>query len=357
MTIALVAGSVAFPLAAQEEQAAPADRPQVTMDGVPVSSGTPGVINMILVKVNGTPILLSDLESEVAERMPLVQQQIPQSEIEAQMPLIRREVLRGLIDEKMMLQRADRLGIVADANQVDAQIERLREQNGFTTDAELEEALTGMGMTLAEMRERMRSTLRQQRLVFEEVQRGIFVSEAEINRFYDENPDEFAAPDQVRLEQLVFLIQAGNESTVAQQAAGAAQALRAGGALEEVAAQYPGSVPFAEDQSFVALADLNEALAAAVPSMPAGVYSDPVRSQFGYHVVRVAERQEQQRANLADVREQIKNRLTTQKSQDRLEQYVGQLRERTTLEILDAQYDDIEEAWKADPEGATTASR
>jgi len=273
------------------------------------------------------------------------------------MPLIRREVLRGLIDEKMMLQRADRLGIVADANQVDSQIERLREQNGFTTDAQLEEALAGMGMTLAEMRERMRSTLRQQRLVFEEVQRGIFVSEAEINNFYDENPDQFAAPDQVRLEQLVFLIQAGNEATVGQQAASAAAALRAGGSLEEVAAQFPGSVPFAEDPSFVALVDLNDALAAAVPDMPEGVYSDPVRSQFGYHVVRVAERQEQQRANLADVREQIKNRLTTQKSQDRLEQYVGQLRDRTTLEILDAQYADIEEAWKADPEEATTASR
>jgi parvulin-like peptidyl-prolyl isomerase len=357
MAIPLIVGAFSGQLAAQEAGTPAADPPQVTMDGVPVSSSMPGIINMILVKVNGTPILLSDLESEVAERLPLVQQQIPQSELEAQMPLIRREVLRGLIDEQMMLQRADRLGIVADANQVDSQIERLREQNGFTTDAQLEEALAGMGMTLAEMRERMRSTLRQQRLVFEEVQRGIFVSEAEINSFYDENPDQFAAPDQVRLEQLVFLIQAGNEATVGQQAASAAAALRAGGSLEEVAAQFPGSVPFAEDPSFVALVDLNDALAAAVPDMPEGVYSDPVRSQFGYHVVRVAERQEQQRANLADVREQIKNRLTTQKSQDRLEQYVGQLRDRTTLEILDAQYADIEEAWKADPEEATTASR
>jgi parvulin-like peptidyl-prolyl isomerase len=214
-----------------------------------------------------------------------------------------------------------------------------------------------MGMTLEDMRERFRSQLRQQRLVFEEVQRGIFVSEGEIVRFYEDNPTEFAAPDQVRLEQLVFLTQGQSETAVAEQAAQAAAALRAGGSLEEVAAQFPGSVPFAEDPSFVPLSDLNEALAAAVPDLPTNVYSDPIKSQFGFHVVRVAERQEQALANLADVREQIKSRLESQKSQERLEEYVGTLRDRTQLEILDPQYADIEDSWKAAPEETDTASR
>lgn len=337
---------------AQEAQpAAQPDRTQLTMDGRPVSSATPGIINMILVKVNGDSILLSDLEEEVAGRLPLLLQQIPQAEIDAQMPLIRREVLRGLIDETMMLQRADRLGIVADANQVDSQIEALKRQNGITSDEELEQALLAQaGLTLEDMRERLRSQLRQQRLVFEEVQRGIFVSEAEINRFYEENPDEFVAPDEVRLEQLVFLTQGSTETTVASQAARAAEALRAGGSLDQVAAQFPGSVPFAEDQSFVPLGDLNEALADAVPDLPTGIFSDPIRSQFGFHVVRVAERRERQRSELADVRAQIKSRLESQKSQERLEEYVSSLRERTQLEILDPQFADIEDSWKSDSE-------
>jgi peptidyl-prolyl cis-trans isomerase SurA len=339
---------------AQEQQAA---MPPPVADTPRVSSTMPGIINMILVKVNGTPILLSELESEVAERLPLLQQQLPAAEIEAQMPLFRRDVLTGLIDQKMMLQRADQLGIVADANQVDAQIERMRQANGLETDEQFEAALQTMGLALEDIRERMRTTLRQQRLVFEEVQRGIFVSEAEINRYYEENPGEFAAPAQVKLEQLVFLTQGGNEATAAEQAAAAAAELRSGAPLDEVAARYPGSVPFAEDPGFVPLDDLQEALAAAVPDMPEGVFSDPVQSPFGFHVVRVAERQDQQLQPLEEARDQIRGRLTSQKSQQRFEQYVSGLRERTRLEILDVQYGDIEEAWKSRDDEATTAAR
>jgi parvulin-like peptidyl-prolyl isomerase len=351
IAVALIAAT--SPAAAVAQEQAPPPAAVV----VQPTSTTPGVINMILVKVNGTPILLSDLESEVGERLPLLQQQIPEEEIAAQMPTIRRDVLIGLIDERMMLQRADQLGIVADTNQVDAQIERMRQANGLETDEQLATALAGMGMTLEEVRERLRKTQRQQRLVFEEVQRGIFVSEADINRYYQDNTGEFAAPEQVRLEQLVFLTQGGNEAAVQQQAAAAAAELRAGGTLDDVAAKYPGSVPFAEDQGYVALSDLNEALAAAVPDMPEGVFTDPVQSQFGFHVVRVAERQSERTEAFDDVRDQIRNRLTTERSQERFEQYVTGLRGRTRLEILDGQFLDIEEAWKSEGDEATTAAR
>lgn len=313
-------------------------------------SSMPGIINMILVKVNGAPILYSQLLEQEAERMPLIRQQFPEEEIEAQLPALRRQFLVGLIDEQMMLQRADTLGITADANQVDAQIQRLREANGLQTEEQFQEALAAMGLGLDELRERMRRTMRQQRLVFEEVNRGLFASESEIRRYYDENAGEFTAPEQVRLEQLVFLVQAGSAEAAAQQAASAAADLRAGMSLQDAAAKYPGSVPFAADTGFVPVADLTESLAAAVPGMPIGEIGEPVQSQFGFHVVRVVERSSEAVAAFEDVRDAIRERLISDKSQKRLEQYLGQLRQRTNLEILDPLYADIEAAWKAESE-------
>ena len=120
--------------------------------------------------------------------------------------------------------------------------------------------------------------------------------------------------------------------------------------LQDVAARYPGSVPFAEDPAFVAVADLNDSLADAVPEMPEGQFAGPVQSQFGFHVVRVVERSAQAVAAFEDVRDAIRERIISDKSQKRLEQYLGQLRQRTNLEILDPRFADIEAAWKAEPE-------
>lgn len=359
-TIAALALTVALAPAAiaqeAEQQAAPAPAAQpgalATFD-----SSMPGVINMILVKVNGAPILYSELLQEEEERMPLIRQQFPEEEIEAQLPQLRSQFLVGLIDQLMMLQRADSLGITADANQVDAQIQRLREANGLETEEQFQEALAGMGMNVEDIRDRMRRTLRQQRLVFEEVNRGLFASESEIRRYYEDHDGEFTAPEQVRLEQLVFLTQGGNAEAIRLQAEGALADLRSGMSVADVAARYPGSVPFAEDSSFVAVGDLNESLAQAVPGMPEGEFADVVQSQFGFHLVRVVERNDQAVATFEEVRDAIRERLISDKSQKRLQQYLGQLRGRTNLEILDPLYAGIEEAWKAEPEAQTSAAQ
>jgi len=346
----LAAGLLAMPAAAQEAAAPPVQAATDTPAPLPADPTDAGVINMILVKVNGAPILLSDLLSTEEERLPLLRQQFSEEEIAAQLPQLRRTFLIGLIDEKMMLQRADQLGITADANQVDSQIQRLREANGLETDEQFEAALASQGLTVEDIRDAMRKTLRQQRLVFEEVQRGIFVSESEMRRYYDDHPGDFSAPEQVRLEQLVFLTQGGDTPAVREQVQGALGDLRSGMSLQDVAAKYPGSVPFAEDPSFLPVSDLQDAIAEAVPTMPEGEYSGPVRSPFGYHIVKVVERQSQSVSAYDEVKDTIRNRLNTEKSQKRYTQYLGQLRRRTSLEILDPRYADIEETWKASDE-------
>lgn len=322
------------------------ESPPGTETTVALSGPAGNVINMILVKVNGDPILLSDLQDLEEDQLAILRQQIPEDEIQAQLPLLRENLLRGLIDTKMMLQRADRLGITADANLVDRQIQSVRETNSLTSDEDFEAALAEVGMTVEDMREQVRRTIRRQTLVFEEVNRNVFVSEREIRAYYQEHTDEFGAPEQVRLQQLVFLTQGGDPEALQQQAEAALQELREGAAFDTVASKYTNALPFA-DESFIAVSDLNETLAAAVPELAENSYSDVLRSDFGFQLVRVLERQEQAVSPLEDVRDVIRSRLTTEKSQKRMTEYLAGLRERTTLEIFDPRFAGIEETWKA----------
>ena len=337
--IAVAALAVSAPVLAQDAtgNAAPALPPETAR--VPDN-----IINMVLVKVNGDPILLSDLRSMVEDRVSLLRAQFPAEEIEAQMPALTTQILAGMVDQKMMLQRADLVGITIDANMVDRQIQNLRDSNAFTTDAELDAALEQMGLTMDELREQVRDNLRQQRLAFDEVQRQIFVSETEINEYYEGNPDQFTAPEQVRLEQLVFI---GEPAALRDQAFEAAAEVQAGAEASAVGEKYVNGQHVADTGSFIAVADLTEGLAATVPALPVGSFSDPIETTFGYSIVRVVERNEQNVAGLDDAREAIRQRLTSDKSQERMDEYVRNLRETASIEIVDSRFGGILVLWEA----------
>ena len=338
LAAALAAASFVPVAAAQEGQAA-VSGPLGTLGG---TAGT--VINMILVRVNGDPILLSEMRERMDSQIELLRGGLPEDEIQAQLPALRMNTLQAMIDEIMMQQRAERLGIVIGANDVDRWVQQVRDNNGFASDAELEAELVNIGMTMEDLREQARKNLAQNRLIFEEVQRSVFVSETEIVEYYSEHGDDFRTSEEVRLEQLVFI---GAADELAEQAAEAARELQAGADLETVGGKYVDATPMADGGTFIPVDNLTEGLMEAVPSMPTGVYSDPVATNFGLSIVKVIERTEQTSATLDDVRENIRNRLTTQRSQDRYDEYVNNLRSETRIDILDPRLAGLDDAWKA----------
>ncbi len=309
------------------------------------------VINMILVRVNGDPILLSELRQRTDSQLEAMRAALPEAEIQAQLPAVRMSTLQGMIDEIMMEQRAERLGILIGANEVDRYVQQVRDTNGFATEADLEAELGTIGMTMGDLREQARKALAQNRLIFEEVQRSVFVTETQINEYYREHQDDFATSAEVRLEQLVFI---GAPADLAEQAAAAARELQAGGDLETVGGKYVDATPIADAGSFIAISDLTEGLAAAVPDLPTGTYSEPIVTDFGLQIVKVVDRTEQTTATLDDVRENIRNRLTTQRSQERYDEYVTDLRGDTRLDIIDPRLAGLDDVWKTQDVEADT---
>jgi parvulin-like peptidyl-prolyl isomerase len=334
----LASGSAAAQESGAQEAVATAAGPVVSLGE---TANT--VINMILVRVNGDPILLSEVRERVDSQLAALQAGLSEAEIAAQLPELRIRILEGMIDETMMVQRAERLGIIIGPNEVDRYVQQVRDNNGFASDAELEAELATFGMTMEGLRDQARKTLQQQRLVFEEVQRSVFVSEGEIVTYYAEHEEDFRTAEQVRLEQLVFI---GSPAQLAEQAAAAATELRAGADLETVGGKFVDATAMADTGTFIAVSDLTQGLAEAVPNLETGVFSEPIQTNFGLSIVRVLERTEQMTAALDDVRDDIRNRLTGQRSQERMNKYLGDLRKGTRLEVLDPRLAGLDEAWK-----------
>ena len=353
--VTMAAGLTAAPSAAAQSGA---DASPAQQEGAPVADAMPrrNVINMVVAKVNGAPILLSDLQSKEQDLLPVVRQQLPEAEVQAQLPELRGGFLQALIEEEMIAQRATQLGITADPNQVDRSIQSIREQQGLLTDEQFEQALAVEGMTIEQLRDQMATLLVQQRLIFEEVDRQLYVTDDEIATYYEENMDQFGAPARVRMDQLVFLAAGGSPAQLQRDALAALEELRGGASPQEVAARYATATFLSGGEAFTEVNDLLDELIPVAETLPLETYSEPVTSQHGLHIAWVNAREEQRVASLDEVRDAVRARLETEKRDERLAEYIQELRERTRVEILDPQYKAVEDAWSRQAEAASTTS-
>ena len=300
------------------------------------------VINMIMAKVNGEPILLSEFEAEETNRLVVIRQQIPEAEVQAQLGDLRVLFLRGLIEQKLIQQRAEQLGITADPNQIDRAVSNIRQQQGIATEEQFDQALAALGMTMQELREQLGMQLRQQRLVYEEVERGIFVTDGEIQTYYEEHPEEFTSPEQVRLQQLVFPLEGSDPVQIRAQAAAALEDLRGGATMDEAASKYARAVHVAVSDSFIGTSDLIAEVGTVAGALPVDTLSEPVETALTIHILRVIERRQRDLQPLDQVSDAIRSRLTAEKNNKRMEDYVRELYARTDIDILDPRFERLE---------------
>src|SRR5262249_27343568 len=113
-------------------------------------------------------------------------------------------------------------------------------------------------------------------------------SEGTLHAFYDAHPDRYRAPSRVSFHHLYFATDEGMDHATSRASAGL-RALQRGAAASSVA-----SDPFPDRAVFVNLSpgDIEglfgrSQLAEALPALPTGIWSGPLRSGLGVHLVYV----------------------------------------------------------------------
>ena len=332
-----------------QEQATQATEPEPQIAAEPTEGG---LIDRILVRVNGAAILYSEFDAAFSVQLAAIEGRVSPEELEAQLPALRVAQLVGMIDELMVQQRAGDLGITADANDIDRALANLMESNGITSQEQLEQLLAADGMSLTELRESIRDNLIRSRLLYDQVQRQLFVSEREIVDYYESNMTDFTQPAQVMFQQIIFMFQEGrtNEEILSTARAAVAE-LQGGVSVSAVAAKYEGAQLVAGGD-WVPIEDLQPSIAAAVEGMTPNTYSDPIEGRFGYHVIQLMDLRQEVTQPLSEVEMEVRQILMQRKSADRLEAYVSELRAMSHLEIFDPAFADAEAQWNAPPANA-----
>jgi peptidyl-prolyl cis-trans isomerase D len=149
----------------------------------------------------------------------------------------------------------------------------------------------------------------------DQARQKVTVSPADVERYYNQNIQQFQTPEQIRASHILLKTEGKNEEEVRKQAEEVLKKVKAPGAdFAALARQYSEdtSKETGGDLGLFARGRMVPEFETAAFAMQPGQISDLVKSQYGYHIIKVTERQEPKTTPLDQVRSQIQNQLQTQ---------------------------------------------
>jgi len=307
------------------------------------------VVEEIIARVNSSIISRSDLKR--SEEQLATEQSKSDPNIPADGQPQQKDLLRDLIDTQLLSQKADELGISADTDVV-KRLDELRKQMHADSMEDLEKAAQAQGVSFEEFKQNMKNSILTQRVIQQEVGAHINVTQQEIQAFYDQHKAELQRPEQVRLSEILISTQpqgttgAGQAALpgttsdeVVAQAKAKADAIYAqlvkGAKFDDLAKQNSGGPTAAQggDLEYFKRGTLSKQLEDEVFALKAGQFTEPVRTNQGWVILKVTEHQSEGIPPLREVEPQIQERLYMTKMQPALREYLTKLRENAFIDI------------------------
>ncbi len=292
----------------------------------------------MIVKVNGTTITVSDLEKEVKGMLAQYQQQqVPLDQIQSMLPEIKKQAIESLINRQLLYDEVDRRNIVSDSNQVKAEIQKIAAS--YPSQAEFEKHLSDHGFTVDLMEKDMEQQLKLDTLIrghlnFTDIQ----VTEEEASSFYKSNPDSFQAPEQLRASHILLKTSPEDPQDVKTQKrlelSGILGRIEKGADFADMARNH-SDCPSKEkggDLGFFSKGAMVKPFEDAAFAMKPGEVSEIVETQFGFHVIKLEEKNEARKEEFDAVKGDITNHLVATKEQAKFDEFINELRKEAVIE-------------------------
>jgi peptidyl-prolyl cis-trans isomerase C len=227
-------------------------------------------------------------------------------------------------------------GIKAPDEEVQAEFQKIAKT--FKNDAEMNAALAAQNTDRVSLEKSLAESLLISKFVEENVNKKVAVTQEELAKYYSANPKEFNHPELVRTSH-IMIQPAGDTPEQDANARERAEALLArvkkGEDFAKLAKEnsVDSSASQGGDIGLTSRDALDPAYADAAFSLPVGGLK-VVKSQFGYHVIKVTEKKKEGVSTLEEVKEGLTEFLKNQKAQAELSKLVNELRNQAKIDIL-----------------------
>ena len=305
----------------------------------PVSATGPGGLPAELAAtVNGDPITNAEVEQAFARAA--ASRGMPVESVPAdQKSGVLKMILDDMINERLVTKASSAVKIEAAA--VDSEFEKIRAARKATIE-DVKKELAPMGMTIESLKADIQKRMQQRQWVDEQIKgKAADATEPEAKDFYEKNPQQFEQPEQVRASHILFRLtpDATPEKVTATLKKAEAVVVRA--KKEEFAklagelSEDPGSKEHGGDLNFFPRngAMVEPFAEAAFKLQKDEVSPEPVRSEFGYHVIKVTDRKAGGKQAFDEAKPQILVYLTRERKRVAIDEMIGAMRSKAEVKL------------------------
>lgn len=272
--------------------------------------------------VNGEKIYLAELEEKLHQEISLVKGLTPLGEDE--FSRIREAVLDSILLEKIMLQRALALNVSVSNEELN---QALKELQGPYSAEEFQKIVEQNKKDLPTIRAELRNRLTIDKLVDREVLSRITVSETEVRNFFVANRTKYSTNNAAWVAQIVV-----REKTRADRAL---KRLKAGEAFAVVARDISigPEAAIGGDLGYLDAGSMPEAFDAVAFSLPVGRVSGIVKTNYGYHIIKVIDRYEGGKPDFERLKRRVLTDLKRVKQENAYRKWIADIKTEAVINI------------------------
>jgi peptidyl-prolyl cis-trans isomerase SurA len=296
------------------------------------------VVDRVVAVVNQEIITLSEVEKVIYL---LKEEIVAEDRLEKRERVLEicRKALERLIEEKLIDQEAKKSGIKVSNKEVEATVEEVKRRNAATQE-DLERALTADGLTLEAYKKQIEKGLLRQKLISYNVKVETKAGEKELREFYQKNMDHYRTNETYRPGQILFLVPKGATPEeiweIRKKCQKVLDKIRGGEDFGEMALLYsedPMSSKARGDLGYFRKGELLPTFEREALRLKVGEVSDIVRTEFGFHIIKILDRTGMEPPLYEQVKERVKTDYYNQEMEKALKQYLSTLKEKSVIEI------------------------
>ena len=241
--------------------------------------------------------------------------------------------LKNLIEMKLQLQEARRMGLDVGDAEIDNAVSDIR--NKFDLDDEtFLESLKAEGLTMQDYRSRLGEQILLSKVVNFAVRNNIVISEKNIDEYYRANEEQFDGRERLKIRQIFFKGQNGNDQARAIEKKGreVLYRLKRGEDFAKLAKEISedSSRDFGGDLGYITRGSALKEIEDAAYTLKTGEVSKPFWSEAGLHIIKLEDRISG--SSIVKVKDKITEILFQKSFDEKYHEWKTGLRERSYIE-------------------------
>ena len=251
--------------------------------------------------------------------------------------MLNTSTLDQLITQTILLQEAKKMGIQVSKADVDKEIARYKET---MTEEKFKQTMASNGWTEPKFKDMLEKDM-----IIAGLQKKIVAdskppTDQEVVQYYEKNKKEFVTPANYQVRHILIKTEGkqGDQSKIDLEAKTKALAIleqiKKGADFAEIAKQKSEDAGTAAEGGLFVF-NSGEAVpefeAAAKSLSAGGITQQPVKTQFGYHIIKMEKTTQEKQKPFAEVKEEVVTKITDQAKQEKLNKYIEEARKKAVI--------------------------